>query len=562
MYKKITFFALFISIVGFLVEFFNNFDSTIIYILDYFAYNIATGADIFWVKGNLLRLFFNFLLFIGALTFYFSKEKETRLLRFVFSVLFVEQCFFVVLRVIRIYFAIKSFTVKDYFIYFASFGLTIFVLYFLYKSMKYLNEQKALDFETFVYTESTEISYFKTNNWQRLIHYIIDTVIFGIIGFQFLDFLIHLQYFNDFFITIQNQFSERVIFWGLVIIFRTIFYFAFEALFNATPGKFLTESRVVDEEGLVPDNSSLVKRTLFRSIPFNPLSFLFNADWHDQYSSTQVCKEKKTGFTGKLYFLIIPAFAIFYFGMHWWEIKRERDRFYEADYKEFEGKKSTILDALRVIDTNTVLQLKKGDSNELITFLKIQNISNNAIEFLILPGQYQSIKLSVLEETFAQSKDTLQKIKINKSDLQKMVITEFQEWPKYYYGNDKRSFKGISKIPQLEGKNIDDVLVMGSPNLVVAEADSDSNGVGVYLQNRGIPAEVISVTSDDKNIDWNLNMLPSKFQTFGTVYLRAKGKDFEGYKMNVTINDSLNKKFVYEVSSTDDPKKVNLRLIR
>lgn len=560
MYKKITLFALIVSIVGFIVEFYSNLNLTILYILDYFTFNVSIGADFFWIKGDLLRLFFNFLLFIGALAFYFSKEKETRILRFVFSILFVEQCFFVVFRLYQLFFGYRPFNLKDFLSSSLSIAVAGFVIYFLYKSMKYLNAQKALDYETFVYTEYSEISYFKTSNWQRVLHYVIDTAVFAFIGFQFLYFLIRIDFFNSFFRTIQNQFSERFILVTLVVIFRTIFYFLFEALFEATPGKFLTESKVADLEGVKPAKSALFKRTLSRSIPFNPISFWFKADWHDSFSHTTVFKEKKTGMRGVRYFLIIPFFAVFCYGASLWKEKLERDRYYDLTFETFETQKTQILDALKLIDTSTVLQLKRSQYSSSTKFLKVDKISNSKIDFLLLKANNVYDK-TLLEQAFAASRDTLKRISINRSDLEKMVITDFKEWPEYYFGEDKRDFVGISNIPQLAGKNIETVLQLYAPDLKVYSIDKLEKNFVLQLENKGTPVKIISIASDE-DLKWKeLNVFPMTFSEYGMLTLGLKG-DINDFKLEITALTESNIKFVYEISNANAPNMTNVKLIK
>ncbi|MEO7977831.1 RDD family protein [Flavobacterium sp.] len=561
MYKKITLFALLISLAGIVLGFYKDYDSTLFQILSNISYNIFTGEEILWIDGNLLRLLFSFILFIGAIAFYLTKEKEVRILRFAFSTLFIELVFFVLIRIYFISNRIATFNLKDYVLGFVSFGLLIFVVYFLYKSMLYLNNLKALNYETFVYTESTEISYFKTNNWQRLFHFIFDTVIFGIIAFQFLYILIRVELFNVFFGAIERQFNPQIILMIIVVVFRTLFYFTFENLFQATPAKFLTESRVVDDEAGRASSSAIFKRTLCRSIPFNSISFLLKADWHDSFSSTEVCKEKKTGISGGYYFLLIPIFALLLFGMHLWDMKREKEMFMEAARQTFEEKKSDIAEALKTIDTSTVFQLTSEDYSPTTRFLKIENVSNTNIEFSILDVYYQSYQRFFIENAYTASKDTLKRIKINKTDLKKMIVNDFKE-SLDYNEIDKKSFGGISQIPELKGKYIESVTFLNSPNLKVQDSNFDQTGVSLYLENRGIAGEVVSVTSPDKNINWTLNNLPAKFHEYGTVYLRAQGENITGYKVRVTINDSLNKKFVYEISNTENPGLAKIRLIR
>ncbi len=73
------------------------------------------------------------------------------------------------------------------------------------------------------------------------------------------------------------------------------YYYFFELFTQRTPGKFLTGTLVVDKEGNKPLPKSLLKRTLFRMVPFDGISFLASDSlgWHDRYSETYVADKQK-----------------------------------------------------------------------------------------------------------------------------------------------------------------------------------------------------------------------------------------------------------------------------
>lgn len=68
-----------------------------------------------------------------------------------------------------------------------------------------------------------------------------------------------------------------------------LFYFIFEWAFARTPGKFLTGTKVVNEDGKRPKFKTILIRTLCRFIPFDSFSFLVaERGWHDSISKTEV----------------------------------------------------------------------------------------------------------------------------------------------------------------------------------------------------------------------------------------------------------------------------------
>lgn len=80
---------------------------------------------------------------------------------------------------------------------------------------------------------------------------------------------------------------------GLIII--VIYYTTFEALTGRTLGKYITKTIVVTEDGRKPDFNTILKRSLSRCIPFEPLSFLGSEakGWHDKITKTTVINYKQ-----------------------------------------------------------------------------------------------------------------------------------------------------------------------------------------------------------------------------------------------------------------------------
>lgn len=71
------------------------------------------------------------------------------------------------------------------------------------------------------------------------------------------------------------------------------YYIFFETLFGRTLGKFVTGTRVVKESGEEASFTDIVRRSIFRLIPFEALSFLFSdSGWHDTLSNTVVVSDR------------------------------------------------------------------------------------------------------------------------------------------------------------------------------------------------------------------------------------------------------------------------------
>src|SRR5262245_52812303 len=70
----------------------------------------------------------------------------------------------------------------------------------------------------------------------------------------------------------------------------TAYYVVLEATFGWTFAKLITGTRVVDEDGGKPAFMKVLGRSLARSVPFEPFSFLgqTGVGWHDRWSGTRV----------------------------------------------------------------------------------------------------------------------------------------------------------------------------------------------------------------------------------------------------------------------------------
>lgn len=129
----------------------------------------------------------------------------------------------------------------------------------------------------------------------RFANYLLDRIFILIISF-FLGFIFTLLltiispnsagYFEQ-----MGKLEEFV--WGFII--GMFYYSFFEALTGRSIAKFITGTKVVDENGNKPTFDAILLRSLCRYIPFNAFSFLGSdaVGWHDSFSKTRVIKIKQ-----------------------------------------------------------------------------------------------------------------------------------------------------------------------------------------------------------------------------------------------------------------------------
>ena len=125
---------------------------------------------------------------------------------------------------------------------------------------------------------------------RRFLNFLIDLTIWGSV-LMLINLIIDLTQIN----------SSRFYNFSLLSVTFLIYYFGMEILFQRTMGKFLTKTKVVNQDGEKPTPSQITLRTLCRLIPFDQFSFLFvRKGFHDFFSSTMVIDESEITNAGNL----------------------------------------------------------------------------------------------------------------------------------------------------------------------------------------------------------------------------------------------------------------------
>lgn len=100
---------------------------------------------------------------------------------------------------------------------------------------------------------------------------------------------------NFLFMEHENIIIQKLIDWFQGLVILSIYYTFFEHFFKGkTPGKYITKTRAVRVDDGVMNISITFKRSLCRSIPFEPFSFLGDkpTGWHDSLTDTRVIVDK------------------------------------------------------------------------------------------------------------------------------------------------------------------------------------------------------------------------------------------------------------------------------
>lgn len=123
---------------------------------------------------------------------------------------------------------------------------------------------------------------------RRFANYMVDVaaiLTFGII----VVFICALLGFDEFIDSLDGPLMSRLV--GLVL--SVTYYLVMEGLFARTLGKVVTDTKVVMEDGSRPPFAAILKRTLWRCVPFDALTFLGHGrGWHDTKTDTLVVRRR------------------------------------------------------------------------------------------------------------------------------------------------------------------------------------------------------------------------------------------------------------------------------
>lgn len=126
---------------------------------------------------------------------------------------------------------------------------------------------------------------YRASNGTRFVNYLIDYIL-KIVIITFVGVLLSFAGLSEFVLMLNGY-----LFAFIVII---IYYVFFESVFKQTPGKMITGTMVVKNDGSDIKSGDAFLRTLSRFVPFEPFSFLGDdAGWHDQWTKTSVVKKRE-----------------------------------------------------------------------------------------------------------------------------------------------------------------------------------------------------------------------------------------------------------------------------
>ncbi|MCX8531425.1 RDD family protein [Chryseobacterium luquanense] len=493
---------------------------------------------------------FYVLLFIGGLQFIKSKGKETRLVGFVFSVIFLQSIILLFQSLCYKIFITKWGGLTSLQIFYSTFGLATLglALYISVRVLRIIKSQKEID----ILQTEEKITITDTPKWQRFFHWIVDLTVMSLLATPFVITLGYSMMNSEFLArneTLAMFLESRWALYFLVIIFIFIYYPVSEILFGSSPAKFLTESRVVSSKVESPDSSTIFLRTLCRNIPFDAVSFFWKRGWHDSLSETYVVKEKRTGFKTSKLLWILPVLAIYlavmYFGKTYYKAYKASVEYKETMSNQFTNLKSEIKNPntsqFYVVDARNYY----GD---ILNFgFKIEKIEGDNITIRRITGRYFSgADFSYAKNLYEQQKDTAQTFVIKKQELANIspeTIEDFYNTPKtmdFFKSGIQYKIEEIYNFnsPFLEGE--------------IRKEDNDytNKKVFVFLSNNGGSATITNIKNQNNDVKWKVNF-PLKINKINSpILIQLENYDFTEENISqIEVLDSLNKKHSYMIKT-------------
>ena len=537
------------TVVQYVKNFFNVINISLFGLEGEFSFEIPSRKLRFSYVYNTLNGIFYGLLFLGALFYKISKSRESRLLRYCFSIIFISRLFSLAISVIYFFVYLGNMRGLFFLHTFVNFITLLAHLWITFHILNYLREQKILDSVTNRYGEKESVVLIETSKWTRFFHHLMDNLTMVLVISPIVIVVGRIPAIAEFLNSFSYSFGERPVLICIVAILRMIYYFTFEATLGVTPAKLLSETRVVDENGNKPSAGKIAVRTLLRLVPFEAFSFFMHSGLHDKSSQTYVVNEKRTGVKGSRYFLIIPI-TIFLGLAIWFGIDKYQEakfrRIYEAEEKQ---KKEDFAEKIKTLSTNDILTLKSQNYDHEGVFLKAESIEYDFVTFVILDSEkdyksyfgeryskYQAPDL--VEKIYEIEKNNPETIRLSKAQL---IKSDEETGEEYYKKKNGLNVLGkrfeIAKIESYFG-----------PRLAVSSSQEITEKSEVVLLNQGWPADIISI-SKFKLAQGQLPFALNK-TSYNTVVL--VGEKAENFDFEIKIKDTLNRISAYKISKEAD----------
>jgi len=492
---------------------------------------------------NYFNLAFYFMLLVGAILYLKSKGRETRLLGFSFSIMGLAKA----LALISISFSFfRYFTGSGYSIWILFLNLLTcgFWVYVSYKIVKQLSKS-AVEISRSHKRDQGIVVFQESSKSQRFAHHIFDLVISVLVFSAF--FLYNLRVPLS---SVASVIGERGTIYLMVFVGRLIYLPITEGLFGISPAKFLTSSKVINEDGTKVGYGTAFVRTIIRHVPLEAFSFFGDKGWHDGWSKTLVVNTHNESFRAGRFLWFLPAFILAgilgYVGNEMYDDYKS----YLYQKKKHELKIEEIRTEINRLSTSHLIQLedvKHSYISDSKHYLKVEAVKDSIIIASVMwiekPYRY---KHSELEAEYKKSGGFLDQIQLSKQQLLAALTVDYDDY-------DEGRRKGVDFLKDDKRYEIAKIYRLFGP----AIEDKGTGGMGrgtlsLRMCNYGWPCYLIDIEAMEGALEWQ-NELPQRlestdYDSFGSFRLEARNVE-RGvpYRFNFTVEDTLMNRYVYQV---------------
>jgi uncharacterized RDD family membrane protein YckC len=488
------------------------------------------------------------MLLLGAIIYAISKQKETRLIRFVFSTIFISNVVILIWYVTFTLYSSRHYSNLAVDIPLAILFrlITLAWLYLAYLVLKSFEYTTSLEVQTTQYGAEIAPVLCSANLWQRLFHTIIDSVIIGLIIYAKIQVLMLTPGFKQLIISMERLIGPKPSLILIIFIIRTLYYLCFEGIFGSTPAKYLTHTRVINDDGEKPAFKAVLIRTLYRSVPFNSVSFLTGSGWHDRWSGTTVVREKSEGVNGGWYFMIPFAVAILAAITLTARTTYEQHLARKADNESRDKQYELFDEQLKNLTTNDFIELNNAayyESDKLV-YLKTEQIKADSIQFSALfgTGDNDNPQLMV-EKLYRQDTGNLQRVWFSKKQLRRAFKA------KGMYSDE------VQGLPlRSEQYAVISIQEFFAPNIRMDETSPAGGKMfEINLRNIGWSADVTDIRplSEGMKINTMVPIHVAAYNNYPQANFRISGQmdDSGQSSLQFTIKDSTGRQQIYTASN-------------
>jgi uncharacterized RDD family membrane protein YckC len=498
---------------------------------------------------NYYNVSFYALLLTGGIIHLISR-KESRLIRFVLSVILLSKAIALFFTVIYIPFNLSRMAEHfNWAIVLAYMLWHLLCIWVCWSILDYYRKNTEIAVVTKTYGDTEQSIITESLRRQRFMNFVVDSIVFIIVFFPILKEIILIEAVQEFLGPLQNTLGQRLVLYFICAIMQIMYYMLFEGIFQATPGKLLTETRVVTDNGGRPVFGKLFTRTISRYVPFESLSVLFSRGWHDDWSDTYVVQEKREGVHGGYYFLLIPLFLFLgiagYLGLESYKKHQTEQR----DIEQFEDTRDRIEESLGKLTIDHVITISTGYGSPV--YLKPETIYKDSIDFVYTDSRHLSAfddERRELENTLLDPEGLLDRITLTKKELSEAILKEYDP-------DIKKEYSLIGTIDLLKDGNLYHIVNVEqwyAPSLSldndIYSPTSDGNTIAMSFKNVGWPAEIVKIENKGDKVKWPALPLELNSSDYmKNTQILGTGEDIENIDTDFSVKDELGRIQVYNV---------------